>query len=154
MREFLKNVNLIISKTTFTSAADGRNAFLNPLNMAMIWRSFGSTPSTWPQQIEFRILEIEYITMTPELRKRFKFLQHVPVNTCVQLIEVELKAPMIPDEVLKYFAPQLNQRKRRRSERIRLEKRRERLQADAERRHQPQRPKVGRPLLQPALIEV
>jgi hypothetical protein len=124
-------------------AADGRNAFMNPLNMAMLWRSFGTAPATWPQLLQFRILEIECLTMTVELRKRFKFLQHVPVNTCVQLVEVELKCPLIQEEVLSYFAPQLSQRKRRRSERIRHEKRRERLQAEAERRQQPQRPQVS-----------
>jgi hypothetical protein len=118
----------------FYQAVRGENIFLHPINMAMLWKSFGNDPTTWPQVVQFRVIEKEYVIMMDDMRKRLKFLQHLPLTTNVQLIEVELKPPIVKEEVLAEFAHQLESRKKRRIQRAREERRRERKLEEEERK--------------------
>lgn len=102
--------------------------------MAMLWKSFGPDPMTWPQMIQFRVIDCEYITMMEDMRKRLKFLQHLPLTTNVQLVEVELKPPVVTEAVLAEFSHQLEARKKRRHQRARDERRRERKLEEEERK--------------------
>jgi len=126
-------------------AADGSNTFMSPLNMAMFWKCFGQNLSDWPQTIPLRVIEIELLTVTVDLRKRLRFLQHLPLNSSIQLMEFELKG-IVSTDVISEFNYQLSERERRRSERVRMEKRRDRLQQqEAERMShlEPAKPRVG-----------
>ncbi|CAG7837727.1 unnamed protein product [Allacma fusca] len=118
----------------FYQAMKGENIFLHPINMAMLWKSFGNDPTTWPQVVQFRVIEKEYVIMMDDVRKRLKFLQHLPLTSNVQLIEVELKPPIVTEEVLAEFVHQLDSRKKRRIQRAREERRRERKLEEEERK--------------------
>lgn len=121
-------------------ASDGSNAFMNSLNMAMLWKCFGQNPAKWPQALSLVVLEIEVLTTTADLRKRLRFLQHIPLNSSIQLIEFELKG-VVSKDIISEFNHQLSQRKRKRKDRLRHEIRRERLCMEAERIGNEERPK-------------
>ena len=60
-------------------------------------------------------MEVEPQKLTPELRRRFSFLQHLPVTCDIMFIELEISALLSP-ETLAVFEPQLAERRRRRDQ--------------------------------------
>src|SRR5438874_2182729 len=70
---------------------DGRNIFIHPLNMAMLWRELDPDPEKWPQVLTFEVIDVESKSATDELRKRMKFVRHLPNNTPFDLVEVSMR---------------------------------------------------------------
>lgn len=118
----------------FYQAIHGENIFLHPLNMAMLWKAFGNDPIAWPQVLQLRVIDKENVVMMDDMRKRLKFLNHLPITTGVQLVEVDLKQPIISADVEAEFSAQVEARKKKRIKRAKDEKRRERKHEEEERK--------------------
>jgi len=102
--------------------------------MAMLWKTFGDDANQWPQMVQFKVIEKEYMSMTDGVRKRLKFLRHLPLTSSFVLIEVELKPPVVPRNVYKEFSGQLSSREKRRREKVSEERKREKKMLEDERK--------------------
>lgn len=63
--------------------------------------------------------------MSEDLRKRLKYLQHLPVCTQFEVVEVDFEAGTISAEVLAQFKDEMNDRRKNRQKRARAERIRE-----------------------------
>jgi hypothetical protein len=117
----------------FYQASDGQHIYLYALNAKMLEYTYGSL-EYGPKTLSGKILEKEGGSMTEELRKRLRYLQHLPVTCQFEVAEIHLKQPVITKETLDHFNDQLEKRRKRRQRRAREEKRREKQIAAEENR--------------------
>ncbi|XP_057437601.1 uncharacterized protein LOC130729782 [Lotus japonicus] len=61
-------------------AADGQHLILHPLNMKCLLHHYGSY-DTLPHRISGRILQLETVTQSEAMRRRYRFLSHFPLTT-------------------------------------------------------------------------
>ncbi|KAF5291157.1 hypothetical protein FQA39_LY14399 [Lamprigera yunnana] len=108
----------------FYQASDGQHIYMHNLNIRMLEHTYGSL-ELCPQTITGSILEKESGSVTEDLRKRQRYLQHLPVTCHFELAEIQLKPPIVKPETLDLFREQIEMRHRRRQRRNREEKRRE-----------------------------
>ncbi|KAL9705483.1 hypothetical protein quinque_009001 [Culex quinquefasciatus] len=78
-----------------------------------------------PLKITGKIVQKDSCSMSEDLRKRLKYLQHLPVCTQFEVVEVELDPGTISAEVLAQFKDELNDRRKNRQKRARAERIRE-----------------------------
>ncbi|KAI9289820.1 hypothetical protein BC943DRAFT_137 [Umbelopsis sp. AD052] len=119
----------------FYQTADGQHVYLHPLDIKILKQEF-TTYDKFPRSIVVRVNDVEESTLTEELRKRFKYLSHLPLTCDVTFLEVDLKG-VVSDATLDHFSNELRIRQRKRNERSRREEKSNRL-ADA-------REKQGKP---------
>lgn len=120
------------TKIYFHQAADGQPFFLHPLSIKMLKRHFdvyADLPRTLPS---CPILEIEMAIMTEDIRKRHRYLHHLPLGCQFGLCEVDLTG-IVSSTVLEEYAEDLANRAANRRRKAHKE---ERLAAEANRRAQ------------------
>ncbi|XP_968231.2 E3 ubiquitin-protein ligase RNF10 [Tribolium castaneum] len=117
----------------FYQASDGQHIYLHAINARMLEYTYGSLENS-PEILSGKILEKEGGSMTEELRKRLRYLQHLPVTCQFEVAEIQLKQPIVNKETLEHFNEQIEVRRKRRQRRAREEKRREKKIADEENR--------------------
>jgi hypothetical protein len=78
-----------------------------------------------PDYIEGRILEIENICLTPDVRKRMPFLNHIPVYSDIVFVELDLNH-ILSDETRQKFKAEIAKRSKRRRSKAQAEKRADR----------------------------
>ncbi|CAG9864990.1 unnamed protein product [Phyllotreta striolata] len=108
----------------FYQASDGQHIYLHSINARMLEHTYGSL-EFGPKTLSGKILEKEGGSMTEELRKKLRYLQHLPVTCQFEIAEIQLKSPDVNKETIEYFQEQLEIRKKRRQKRSKEEKRRE-----------------------------
>lgn len=119
----------------YFQAADGQAIFLHALNVRMLARDYGGLERS-PQSFTARIVEIEGASVDEEMRRRLRYLRHLPLTCEIQVVELKLEPPLVTQDTVDYFAPDMEKRRRMRSKRACNEKRRERLMAQEELRKQ------------------
>ena len=90
----------------------------------MLVKEYG-TFEACPSIISGVILEKDGSNMSEELRNKLRFLKHVPVTCYFEVAELALSNQIVSRSTRDHFAPQLEQRKRTRTQRAKAEKRRE-----------------------------
>lgn len=112
----------------FYQSSDGQHLYLHSINVRMLQVMYGSLEHA-PKSISGRILQKESCSMTEELRKRLKYLQHLPVTCQFDVVEIDLESKqpssIISDEVRTKFREELAQRQKNRQRRAREERKRE-----------------------------
>ncbi|CAG9831157.1 unnamed protein product [Diabrotica balteata] len=108
----------------FYQASDNQHIYLHAINARMLEHSYGSL-EFGPKTITGKILEKEGGSMTEELRKRLRYLQHLPVTCQFEVAEIQLKTPVVNKDTLEHFRDQIEIRRKRRQKRAKEEKRRE-----------------------------
>lgn len=108
-------------------SADGRWAFLHPLNLRILLAHYGSYGACPPLLRGAPVLEVEDVVQGDATRRRWRFLGHLPLTGEFKLVEIQM-AGMVPPEALAPFADELAARDKRR----RKAKAGERRQAAAE----------------------
>jgi len=108
----------------FYQSSDGQPIFLHALNVQMLVKEYG-TFEACPSIIKGVILEKDGSNMSEELRNKLRFLKHVPVTCYFEVAELSLSNQIVSRSTRDHFAPQLEQRKRTRTQRAKAEKRRE-----------------------------
>jgi hypothetical protein len=103
----------------YYQSEDGQHIYLHPLDIRVLKQEFGSYDH-FPEEITVRIVGVDESTMTEDLRKRFKYLSHLPLSCDVTFLEVDLKG-FVSDNSLKLFENELKQRYNRREEKARKE---------------------------------
>ncbi|XP_074643050.1 E3 ubiquitin-protein ligase RNF10-like [Tubulanus polymorphus] len=105
----------------FYQSDDGQNIYMHSLNARCLLRDYG-TLENCPETITARIEELEGISMTQELRRRLRYLNHLPFTCEFQVAELTLKAPLVSKETLRHYFHEIESRRRARQKKARLEK--------------------------------
>lgn len=109
----------------FYQASDGQHLYLHSINVRMLQTMYGSLERA-PQSIDGRIVQKESCSMTEELRKRLKYLQHLPVTCQFDVVEIEFEqSNIISGEIAVKFRDEVHQRQKMRQKRARDESKRE-----------------------------
>ncbi|KAL2092475.1 hypothetical protein ACEWY4_012273 [Coilia grayii] len=125
----------------FYQADDGQQMFLHPVNVRCLLREYGSLEAS-PPAITATVVEVEGHTVTEEVRRRHRYLAHLPLTCEFSICELALQPPFLSKETLDSFADELEKRKRLRQKKARDEKRRERRIEMEENRKQGKYPEV------------
>ncbi|CRL01530.1 CLUMA_CG014348, isoform A [Clunio marinus] len=108
----------------YYQAPNAQNVFLHSINSRMLQEMFGSLDKS-PQKIQGRIVQIECCTMDEDLRKRLKYLQHLPVSSVFEVVEIEFESDLISSNVIDMFKDELLYRRKIRQRRERDERKHE-----------------------------
>uniref|UniRef100_A0AAX7UK58 E3 ubiquitin-protein ligase RNF10 n=1 Tax=Astatotilapia calliptera TaxID=8154 RepID=A0AAX7UK58_ASTCA len=108
----------------FYQADDCQQMFLHPVNVRCLLREYGSLEAS-PESITATVVEIVGQTVTEEIRRRHRYLAHLPLTCEFSICELALQPPVLSQETLDMFADDLEKRKRLRQKKARDEKRRE-----------------------------
>ena len=99
----------------FYQLSSGDAAFLHPLCMRMLRAEAEARGCGLPLGLPaLRVVEAERLRLSPDAKRRYAFLSHLPRGADVTFLEVDLGA-LVGEEVLRRFAPDLKKRERRRS---------------------------------------
>ncbi|XP_043724657.1 RING finger protein 10 isoform X2 [Telopea speciosissima] len=99
---------------TFYQVVDGQHLILHPLNLKCLLHYYGGY-DLLPSRISGRILQLENVTQSEAIRRRYRYLSHFSLTTTFQLCEIDL-SEMLPLDALSPFKDEIrkreNQRKR------------------------------------------
>lgn len=112
---------------TFYQVSDGQHLILHPLNMRCLLSHFGGSDML-PPRITAKILELETVTQSEAIRKRYRFLSHFSLTTTFQFCEIDLSDVVSPNSL----APFLDEIKKREKQRKRAAKKEESERVKAE----------------------
>ncbi|XP_072443342.1 E3 ubiquitin-protein ligase RNF10 isoform X3 [Chiloscyllium punctatum] len=132
------------SETTYYyyyQAEDGQYMFLSPVNVRCLVREYGSLEKC-PEKITATVVEIVGHSMTEEVRRRHRYLCHLPLTCEFGICELALKPPVVSKETLEAFSEDLNRRRCLRLKKARDERRRERQIEMEENKKQGKYPEV------------
>ncbi|KAG7241390.1 hypothetical protein INR49_025590 [Caranx melampygus] len=125
----------------FYQAEDCQQMFLHPVNVRCLLREYGSLEAS-PDSITATVVEIVGHTVTEEIRRRHRYLAHLPLTCEFSICELALQPPVISKETLDTFADELEKRKRLRQKKARDERRREKRIEIEENKKQGKYPEV------------
>ncbi|TTX22775.1 RING finger protein 10 [Bagarius yarrelli] len=125
----------------FYQAEDGQQMFLHPVNVRCLLREYGSLENS-PQSIRATVVEIEGHTVNEDVRRRHRYLSHLPLTCEFSICELDLQPPVLSKETLDSFSDDLERRRRVRQKKAREEKRREKRIEMEENRKQGKYPEV------------
>ncbi|XP_053360165.1 RING finger protein 10 [Clarias gariepinus] len=125
----------------FYQAEDGQQMFLHPVNVRCLQREYGSLENS-PQSISATVVEIEGHTVNEDVRRRHRYLSHLPLTCEFGICELNLQPPVLSKETLDSFSDDLERRRRARQKKARDEKRREKRIEMEENRKQGKYPEV------------
>ncbi|CAJ1068143.1 RING finger protein 10 [Xyrichtys novacula] len=125
----------------FYQADDCQQMFLHPVNVRCLLREYGSLEAS-PDSITAKVVEIVGHTVTEDIRRRHRYLAHLPLTCEFSICELALQPPILSKETLDTFADDLEKRKRLRQKKVRDEKRRERRIEIEENKKQGKYPEV------------
>lgn len=92
----------MLTKKKLFTADDGQNVFLHAMNVKMLEMQYGSLENC-PQVISGKLIEKEVNSYTEDLRKRLRYLCHLPLTSQFEIVEIDLQPPYVSEEILKEF---------------------------------------------------
>uniref|UniRef100_A0A8C4TBR6 E3 ubiquitin-protein ligase RNF10 n=1 Tax=Erpetoichthys calabaricus TaxID=27687 RepID=A0A8C4TBR6_ERPCA len=125
----------------FYQAEDGQQMFLHPINVRCLVHEYGSLEKS-PEKIEAVVVEIDGYSMNEEMRRRHRYLSHLPLTCEFSICELALQPPLLSKETLLTFTEDMEKRKRFRQKKARDERRRERRIEMEENKKQGKYPEV------------
>uniref|UniRef100_A0A3B5R061 E3 ubiquitin-protein ligase RNF10 n=1 Tax=Xiphophorus maculatus TaxID=8083 RepID=A0A3B5R061_XIPMA len=125
----------------FYQADDCQQMFLHPINVRCLLREYGSLEAC-PDSITATVVEIVGHTVNEEIRRRHRYLAHLPLTCEFSICELALQPPILSKETLDTFADDLEKRRRLRQKKARDEKRREKRIEMEENKKQGKYPEV------------
>lgn len=109
----------------FYQAEDGQRIYLNSLNLRCLIHEYKQIENC-PLKIEAKIVAIENMFMNNELRKRFRYLAHIPLHSEFQIVELDLKEPILSEATIAKFEQQIRYKANKRKEKEDKERKMER----------------------------
>lgn len=97
------------NKVKFFSASDGQQIYLHAINVQMLEMTYGSLRES-PAQLTGVIIEKDAGSMTIQLRKRLRYLQHLPVTAQFEVAEIDLLPPLVTQDTLDAFKGKVHPR--------------------------------------------
>uniref|UniRef100_A0A182PCY6 E3 ubiquitin-protein ligase RNF10 n=1 Tax=Anopheles epiroticus TaxID=199890 RepID=A0A182PCY6_9DIPT len=111
----------------FYQSVDGQPLFLHSINSRMLQAMYGSLDCS-PHRITGRVVQKDSCSMDENLRRRLKYLEHLPVCTQFDVVELDFgpsSGGLVSKEVLSQFHDELSMRQRTRQKRAKAEQKRE-----------------------------
>ncbi|NP_001089838.1 RING finger protein 10 [Xenopus laevis] len=108
----------------FYQAVDGQHVYLHPVNVRCLVHEYGSLERC-PEKITATVVEMDGFTMTEEVRRRHRYLCHLPLTCEFSICEIALGPPDVSVKTLELFTEEVEKRKRLRQRKARDEQRRE-----------------------------
>lgn len=105
----------------FYQSSLGANVFLHPLDIRMLLAHFGSY-NLFPSNMTFETTGYDPGTINDDLRKRCKYLSHLPLGSEVVFVETNL-ADLVSSTILTQFEQPLKARRQKRRDKVRKEDR-------------------------------
>lgn len=105
----------------FYQASSGQHIYLHPLDIKILKTHFESY-ANFPESIRVRIEGVEEGSMNDDLRKRCRYLSHLPSGCDITFVESDLSS-VIPHAALAPYAQALKKRSSKRKDRARKEDR-------------------------------
>ncbi|XP_041349388.1 RING finger protein 10-like [Gigantopelta aegis] len=105
----------------YYQASDGQHIYMHALNARCMVREYGSLEDC-PNTVTATIVAMESIFMTEDLRKRLRYLNHLPLTCEFQVVELALKPPVVSKDTLRAFSDEIEKRHRMRQKKVRDEK--------------------------------
>ncbi|KAK2968813.1 hypothetical protein RJ640_028206 [Escallonia rubra] len=112
----------------FYQVVDGQHLILHPLNMKCLLHHYGCYDKL-PQRISGKILQLETVTQSEAMRRRYRYLSHFSLTTTFQLCEIDL-SESLPRDALCPFMDEIKNREKQRKRLVRKEQE-ERIKAEA-----------------------
>lgn len=84
------------------TAIDGQQIYLHAVNARMLELNYGSLEQS-PHTVTGVIVEKESGSMTEDLRKRLRYLQHLPLTCQFEVVEIQLAPPVVSQKTLDTF---------------------------------------------------
>ncbi|KAG1142068.1 hypothetical protein G6F37_005211 [Rhizopus arrhizus] len=103
----------------FYQAKEGQHVYLHPLDIRILKHEFGNY-DRFPRQLQVQVTNIQESTLDEDLRKKCKYLSHLPLACDVTFLEINIKDIVSP-ETLQVFNNELNARVKRRRDKERRE---------------------------------
>ncbi|KAM3939517.1 E3 ubiquitin-protein ligase RNF10 [Leptodactylus fuscus] len=125
----------------FYQAVDGQHVYLHPVNVRCLVHEYGSLERC-PETITATVVEVDGFTVTEEVRRRHRYLCHLPLTCEFSVCELSLGPPTVSQETLSYFSDEVEKRKRQRQRKARDERRREKRIEIEENKKQGKYPEV------------
>lgn len=104
---------------------NSEHVYLNPFCTKILSYEFGNLEEC-PREFVARIIGLECVSMNEACRKRFKYLEHLPLSCEFRLIEVDLRH-LISSKTYDHFKPQIIAREKERERRLREEQKRDKI---------------------------
>ncbi|CAG5120835.1 unnamed protein product, partial [Candidula unifasciata] len=111
----------------FYQASSGQHIYLNSLNAQCLTREYGNLEHS-PEVIRAKIVAIERIFMSEDVRKRLRYLNHIPLTCEFHVVELKFQPPLISRETLQHFQTEFDKRHKARLRKKKEEKERARQQ--------------------------
>ncbi|XP_042501141.1 RING finger protein 10 isoform X2 [Macadamia integrifolia] len=113
---------------TFYQVDDGQHLILHPLNLKCLLHYYGGY-DLLPSRISGKILQLENVTQSEAMRRRYRYLSHFSLTTTFQLCEIDL-SEMLPPDALSPFKDEIRKRENQRK-RIAKKELEEKVKAEA-----------------------
>ena len=102
-------------------AGNGKNVFLHPFSVRCLLNQYGDM-SSFPTELKgARVVDVEQVVASPESKKRYPFLSHIPLSATVTFVEVDLNKWLdertkeeMGDQIKKRQVKRMKRRKARR----------------------------------------
>ncbi|CAL1276695.1 unnamed protein product [Larinioides sclopetarius] len=124
----------------FYQAEDGQHIYLHNVNVRMLLKEYGSLEFA-PPVLTAKLVEVESVTMTEVLRKRLRYLQHLPLTCEFQVVELDF-SHLVSELTVQQFEGEIKRRKINRTKKQRTERRREKMIEEEENRKLGKYPKA------------
>ncbi|XP_027153557.1 RING finger protein 10 isoform X3 [Coffea eugenioides] len=112
----------------FYQAVDGQNLILHPLNMKCLLHHYGSYDRL-PNRITGKILQLESVTQSEAMRRRYRYLGHFSLTATFQFCEIDL-SEVLPADSLSPFLDEIRNREKQRK-RVARKEHRDKVKAEA-----------------------
>lgn len=76
------------------------------MNIKMLEMQYGSLDNC-PRIISGKLIEKEVGSYTEDLRRRMRYLCHLPLTSVFEIAEIDLRPPTVSDDVIAYFEGKL-----------------------------------------------
>ncbi|KAK9749952.1 hypothetical protein RND81_02G161200 [Saponaria officinalis] len=96
----------------FYQAVNGQPIILHPLNMKCLLHHYGSYDQL-PSRVSGKILQLESVTQSEAMRRRYRYLSHFPLTTTFQLCEIDIRE-ILPLEAPSPFMDEIKKREKQR----------------------------------------
>jgi hypothetical protein len=85
----------------FYQAIDGQHVYLHPLDIRILKHEFGEYDQ-FPRTLQVQATNVQESTLTEELRKKCKYLGHLPLACDVTFLEINVKDIVSPETIQVY----------------------------------------------------
>jgi len=110
----------------FYQAMSAQHIYIHSVNARCFQQDYGSLEFC-PQTISATIVSIKRMFMTEDVRKRLRYLNHIPLTCEFHVVELNLRPPLISKETLRMFKGDIDRLRKERQREAREDKVRAKL---------------------------